>query len=97
MHALAACIAAGVATTAANREITLTKIETVARGAIDVRGVLGIDADIRNGFSKVEVEVDIEGDASRDALDALIAASTKRSAVFDIITAPTQATVVPKA
>lgn len=86
----------GVATTAANRGITLTKIETVARGSIDVRGVLGIDADVRNGFSKVEVEVDIDGDADRGALDALIAASTKRSAVFDIITAPTMATVVPK-
>ena len=96
LHALAACIAAGVATTAANRGITLTKIETVARGSIDVRGVLGIDADVRNGFSKVEVEVDIDGDADRGALDALIAASTKRSAVFDIITAPTMATVVPK-
>lgn len=95
LHALAACIAAGIATTAANREITLTKIETTARGSIDVRGVLGIDADVRNGFSNVEVVVDIDGDASRDALDALIAASTKRSAVFDIITAPTQAAVVP--
>jgi uncharacterized OsmC-like protein len=97
LHALAACVAAGIATTAANRGITLTKIESIARGAIDVRGVLGIDPDVRNGFNNVELEVDVDGDAPRDALDALIAASTKRSAVFDIITAPTQATVRPKA
>lgn len=97
LHALAACIAAGVATTAANRGITLTKIETIARGSIDVRGVLGIDADVRNGFSDVDVEVDVDGDAPREDLDALIAASTKRSAVFDIVTAPTSATVRPKA
>jgi uncharacterized OsmC-like protein len=95
LHALAACVAAGVATTAANRDIELTRIETTARGSIDVRGVLGIDPDIRNGFSRIEVAVDVEGDASRDALDALITASTKRSAVFDIITAPTTVIVGP--
>ena len=95
LHALAACIAAGVATTAAGRGIELTRIDTVVRGSIDVRGVLGIDPDVRNGFSKVEVEVDVDGDASRDSLDALIASSTKRSAVFDIITAPTAVVVTP--
>ncbi|MGH1493585.1 MAG: OsmC family protein [Acidimicrobiales bacterium] len=96
LHALASCIAAGVATTAANRDISLTKIETTARGSMDVRGILGIDPDVRNGFGNVEVEVEIEGDAPRDALDALIAASTKRSAVFDLLTAPTQVSVIPK-
>ena len=95
LHALAACVAAGIATTAASREITLTRLETVARGSIDVRGVLGIDPDVRNGFSAVEVEVDVDGDAPRDALDALIAASTKRSAVVDIVTAPTAVIVRP--
>ena len=87
----------GVATTAANREITLTRIETTVRGSIDVRGVLGIDPDVRNGFSSVTVDVDIDGDAPRDALDALIVASTKRSAVFDIVTAPTSVIVRPAA
>lgn len=95
LHALAACIAAGVATTAAHRGIELSRIDTVARGSIDVRGVLGIDPDVRNGFDHVDVAVDIDGDAPRDALDALIAASAKRSAVFDIITAPTSVAVRP--
>ncbi len=95
LHALAACIAAGVATTAANREIELRRIDTTVRGTIDVRGVLGIDPDVRNGFDMVEVEVDVEGDAPREALDALIAASTKRSAVFDIVTSPTAVVVRP--
>jgi uncharacterized OsmC-like protein len=95
LHALAACVAAGVATTAANRGITLTRIDSVARGSIDVRGVLGIDQDVRNGFNQVDVDVDIDGDADRDALDALIAASVRRSAVFDIVTNPTQVVVRP--
>ena len=95
LHALASCVAAGVATTAASRGITLTKIDSVARGSMDVRGILGIDPDVRNGFSSVEVEVDIEGDANRAALDALIAASAKRSAVFDVLANPTQVSVRP--
>lgn len=95
LHALASCVAAGIATTAANRGITLTKIDSIARGSMDVRGILGIDPDVRNGFNNVEVEVAIEGDADRDALDALIAASAKRSAVFDVIANPTQVSVRP--
>ena len=79
LHALAGCIAAGVATTGANRGIDLTKIDTVVRGQIDVRGVLGVDPDVRNGFSSIDVAVEVEGDASRSDLDALIAASAKRS------------------
>ena len=96
LHGLASCIAGGIATTAANRGIELTKIDTVVRGAMDVQGILGIDPDVRNGFNRVEVEVDVEGDAPRESLDALIAASTKRSAVFDVITNPTPVSVVPK-
>jgi len=95
LHALASCVAAGIATTAANRGITLTKIDSIARGSMDVRGILGIDLDVRNGFSDVEVEVSVEGDADRSDLDALIAASAKRSAVFDVLANPTQVTVRP--
>ena len=96
LHALAACVAAGIATTAANRGISLSRIDSVAVGSIDVRGVLGIDPDVRNGFNDVRVEIDIDGDAARAELDALIAASVKRSAVFDIVAAPTRVHVVPK-
>lgn len=97
LHALAACVVAGVATTAANRGIELTSIETVVRGHMDVRGILGIDPDVRNGFQGIDVEIDIDGNAPKADLDALISASTKRSAVFDILTNPTSVDVHPKA
>lgn len=97
LHALASCVAAGVATTAASRGIDLTKIDTVAKGSMDVQGILGIDADVRNGFQNIEVEVTLEGDAPKADLDALIAASAKRSAVFDILANPTSVDVRPSA
>ena len=93
LHALAACHAAGVATTAANRGITLSRIDTVARGRIDVRGVLGIDPDVRNGFSSVRVAYDIDADTDDATVEAIVAQSQKRSAVFDIFTNPTAVTV----
>ncbi len=93
LHGLAACIVAGIATTAANRGIQLHAIETVARGAMDVRGILGIDGDVRNGFGSIEVEIDVKGDADDAALDALIEASCKRSAVFDMLANPSAVSV----
>ncbi|MGI9599196.1 MAG: OsmC family protein, partial [Acidimicrobiales bacterium] len=95
LHALAGCIAAGVATTAAARGIDLERIDTKVTGSIDVQGVLGIDPDVRNGFSAIDVAVDVQGDAPRSDLDALIQSSTKRSAVFDIVTNPTEVSVHP--
>ena len=56
---------------------------------MDLQGILGIDDDVRNGFSAIRVHFDIRADASEDDIKALVAQSQKRSAVFDIITNPT--------
>ena len=60
---------------------------------MDLRGVLGADSDVRNGFSDIHVTYDIDADASRDDIRALVAQSQKRSAVYDIITNPTNVSV----
>ena len=60
---------------------------------MDVRGILGIDSDVRNGFSGIKVTYNIDADASPDDIKALVAQSQKRSAVYDIITNPTNVTV----
>jgi uncharacterized OsmC-like protein len=41
----------------------------------------------------IKVTYKIDADASRDDIEALVAQSQKRSAVFDIITNPTNVTV----
>ena len=56
---------------------------------MDLQGILGIDGDVRNGFDGIKVIYDIDADATRDEIDALVAQSQKRSAVFDIVTNPT--------
>jgi uncharacterized OsmC-like protein len=91
--ALASCLTAGVAAVAQNREIQLHKVSATIEGAMDVRGILGMDSDVRNGFSDIKVTYDIDADASPDDIKALVAQSQKRSAVYDIITNPTNVSV----
>jgi uncharacterized OsmC-like protein len=91
--ALASCLTAGVAAVAQNREIQLRSVEATLEGSMDVRGILGADSDVRNGFSDIKVSYTIDADASPDDIKALVAQSQKRSAVYDIITNPTNITV----
>ena len=59
-------------------------------GEMNVLGILGADPDVRDGFEAITVRFNIDADASRDDLEALIAQSQKRSAVYDIVTNPTK-------
>src|SRR5580765_5193264 len=90
---LAGCLTAGVAAVAQNREIQLRRVSATIEGAMDVRGILGMDSDVRNGFTDIKVSYDIEADASPDDIKALVAQLQKRSAVFDLLTNPTDVTV----
>jgi len=90
---LAGCLTAGVAAVAQYREIQLRSVTATIEGDMDVRGILGMDSDVRNGFSSIKVTYEIDADASPDDIKALVAQSQKRSAVYDIITNPTNVTV----
>jgi uncharacterized OsmC-like protein len=90
---LASCLSAGVASVAQNRGIQLRSVEAVVEGAHDIRGILGADSDVRNGFNDVKVTFNIDADASKEDIEALVAQSQKRSAVFDALSNPTNITV----
>src|SRR5271163_1359298 len=90
---LASCLTAGVASVAQNRGIQLRSVEATVEGHHDIRGILGVDADVRNGFNDVKVTYNIDADASREDIEALVAQSQKRSAVFDALTNPTNVVV----
>jgi uncharacterized OsmC-like protein len=90
---LASCLSAGVASVAQNRGIQLRSVESTVEGNHDIRGILGADSDVRNGFNDVTVRFKIDADASPEEIQALVAQSQKRSAVFDALTNPTDVTV----
>ncbi len=90
---LASCLTAGVASVAQMRDIQLNSVSATLEGGMDIQGILGMDSDVRNGFDGIKVHYTIDADASDDDIKALVAQSQKRSAVFDVITNPTNVTV----
>src|SRR5215813_1542024 len=90
---LTSCLTAGVASVAQTRGIQLRSVEATIEGQHDIRGMLGVDSDVRNGFSGVKVTFNIDAEASKQDIEALVAQSQKRSAVFDALTNPTDVTV----
>lgn len=89
LSGLASCLTAGVAAVAQHRGIQLRSVTASIEGDMDIQGILGVDEDVRNGFGAIHVQFDIDADASDDDIRALVAQSQKRSAVFDIVTNPT--------
>ncbi|HUL66025.1 MAG TPA: OsmC family protein [Burkholderiaceae bacterium] len=90
---LASCLTAGVAAVAQARKVQLRSVSATLEAGMDIRGILGVDADVRNGFDGIKVTYKIEADASPEDIKAIVAQSQKRSAVYDIITNPTNVTV----
>ena len=90
---LGACLTAGIAAVAQHRNIQLRWVQATIEGSMDLQGILGIDSDVRNGFDGIKVTYKIDADATPDEIRALVAQSQKRSAVFDIVTNPTNVTV----
>lgn len=93
---LASCLTAGIAAVAQNRNIQLRSVIATIEGDMDLQGILGIDEEVRNGFNGITVAYTIDADAKREDIEALVAQSQKRSAVYDIVTNPTNVTVVVK-
>ena len=93
LASLASCLTAGIASVAQLRDIQLRSVSATLEGGMDIQGILGMDSEVRPGFDGIKVTYDIDADASREDIEALVAQSQRRSAVYDIITNPTNVTV----
>ena len=86
LHALAACLTAGVANIAAARGVELHEVTAIVEGDMDLRGILGLSDEVRNGYEGIRVRFHVEGDAPDEKLRQIVEQSKARSAVFDILT-----------
>jgi uncharacterized OsmC-like protein len=85
LHGLAGCITAGIGNIAAVRGVTLTSVESRVEGDIDLRGILGLSDQVRNGYERLRISFDIAGDAPPEKLRGIVEQSVRRSAVFDVL------------
>ena len=85
LHGLAGCLTAGIANIAAVRGVTLESVESTVEGNIDLRGILGLSDEVRNGYEDIRVSFKIKGDAPAEKLREIVEQSRSRSAVFDIV------------
>jgi uncharacterized OsmC-like protein len=90
---LAGCLTGGIASVATNRGIELRSVRASVSADIDLYGMLGIDAQVRNGFSGIHVQYVIDANATKAEIEAVVAQSQKRSPVFDMIANPTNIVV----
>lgn len=86
LHALAACITAGIANIAAARGVTLDEVESEVEGNIDLLGIFGLSSEVRNGYQAIRARFRIRGQAPREKLLEIVQQSRARSAVFDVLT-----------
>src|SRR6266508_4596209 len=85
LHALAACLTAGVANIAAARGVNPTEVESTVEGDIDLLGILGLSKDVRNGYQQLKVTFNVKGD-DPEKLRQVVEQSRQRSAVYDVLT-----------
>ena len=85
LHALAACLTAGIANIAAARGVNLTEVSSTVEGDIDLMGILGLSDEVRNGYQQIRVSFHLKGDDA-DKLRQVVEQACKRSAVFDVVT-----------
>ena len=86
LHAIAACLTAGLANVAAARGVALTEVSSTVEGDIDLLGILGLSDQVRNGYEGIRVSFQISGDAPDEVLRGLVDQSRARSAVYDVLT-----------
>ena len=93
LHALAACLVAGIGNIASARGVNLEEVEATVEGDINILGLLGLDDAVRNGYEGLRVSFRIKGDAPEEELHKIVMRSRDRSAVYDVLTNGTRVVI----
>jgi uncharacterized OsmC-like protein len=86
LHALAACVTSAIAYHAAARGIAIRSIESAVEGDVDLRGFLGLDDSVRNGFEQIRMRFRIDADVPESELQSLCDLGPTFSPVYDSVT-----------
>ena len=87
--ALSSCLTTTLIYHAAAQGISIDEVETTLSGDVDLRGFLGLDENVRNGYEIIKVDFRVKSNAPREKIKELVELAQKRSPVFDMLSHPT--------
>lgn len=93
LHALASCLAVGLAYNAAAQGIEVRSLEFDLEGELDLHGLLGLSPDVRAGYDDVRPTYRVDCDAPPEKVDELCEHVQATSPVLDIFRNPVPVTV----
>jgi uncharacterized OsmC-like protein len=93
LYALASCLNTSFMYHASAHRVRVEELELELEGDMDLQGVMGLSAQVRNGFQEIRVTFRVKADAPREKIEQLCELAQKRSPVFDITTHPTPVSV----
>lgn len=93
LHALAGCLTTSMIYHAAAMGIELESVESTLEGDLDLRGLLGLSDEVRNGYQNVRVNFKVKGDAPPEQLAELVEKAKAHSPVFDVVSNPVAVSV----
>ena len=85
LAALTSCVSIGLVTQAAKRGIEFEDFEIEVTGDMDLRGYLGLDDQIRPGYTNLQYVVRVKSDTPLEVIQELLAAAERTSPMFDTI------------
>jgi uncharacterized OsmC-like protein len=93
LHALASCVTTSLVYHAAARGIPLESVESRLEGELDLRGFLGPDPTVRQGFKHITVNVHLTGDLTEAQKEEVVKLGPQFSPVYDMVTGAVPVTV----
>jgi uncharacterized OsmC-like protein len=86
LHALAACVTTSMVYHAAARGIDIDEVESSLEGDLDLRGFLGLDPAVRNGYRGIQIKLRIKANVTDEQMQELGSLGPMFSPVFDSLT-----------
>jgi len=85
LEALIGCAGVSLRAAAAVLDIPIKSAVVSAEGDVDLRGTLGVSAEVPVGFREIRLRFDLETDAPQDQLDRLLNLTDRYCVIFQTI------------
>lgn len=85
LASLTSCVSIGLVTQAARRGVDFEDFEIEVTGDLDLRGYLGLDDNVRPGYTNLDYTIRVKSDADREVLEEIVQVAEENSPMYDNI------------